>query len=116
MPLDTHAGLAYRPRLGRVVTGVDNVPGTGAALFRKLADAGVDLSIAVPVGMSGYRLQIGIGATDPALLKRVLGVQPSGQSAGGPSGGLSATGSRVRTTTVATIAVPASHPARTSLG
>jgi hypothetical protein len=57
-----------------VVTEVDNVPGTGAALFRKLADAGVDLSIAVPVGMSGDRLQIGLGATDPGLLKRVLGV------------------------------------------
>jgi len=28
----------------------------------------------VPVGMSGDRLQIGLGATDPGLLKRVLGV------------------------------------------
>lgn len=57
-----------------VVTELDNVAGTGAALFRKLADAGVDLSIAVPVGMSGDRIQMGLGATDPALLRRTLGV------------------------------------------
>ena len=57
-----------------VVTDVENRPGTGAALFRKLADAGVDLRVAVPVGMSGDSLQLGLGATDTALLKRALGV------------------------------------------
>ena len=57
-----------------VVTEVENRPGTGAALFRKLADAGVDLRIAVPVGMNGDSLQLGLGASDTALLKRALGV------------------------------------------
>ena len=57
-----------------VVTDVENRPGTGAALFRKLADAGVDLRIAVPIGMTGDSLQLGLGATDTALLKRGLGV------------------------------------------
>ena len=57
-----------------VVTEVENRPGTGAALFRKLADAGVDLRVAVPIGMSGDSLQLGLGATDTALLKRALGV------------------------------------------
>lgn len=57
-----------------VVTEVENRPGTGAALFRKLADAGVDLRIAVPIGMTGDNLQLGLGATDTALLKRALGV------------------------------------------
>lgn len=56
-----------------VVTEVDNVPGTGAALFRRLADAGVDLRIAAPVGMNGERLQLGLAATDAALLRRAVG-------------------------------------------
>jgi hypothetical protein len=55
-----------------VVTELDNKPGTGAALFRKLADAGVDLRVAVPIGMNGDRLQIGLGASDPAVLKGAL--------------------------------------------
>jgi hypothetical protein len=55
-----------------VVTEVENRAGTGAALFRKLADAGVDLRVAVPVGMSGDSLQIGLGASDTALLKKTL--------------------------------------------
>jgi hypothetical protein len=56
-----------------VVMEVDNRPGTGAEVMRKLADAGVDLRVAVPVGMSGDRLQLGLGATDTALLRRTLG-------------------------------------------
>jgi len=57
-----------------VVVELENRPGTGAAVTRKLADAGVDLQIAVPVGMSGDRVQMGFGARDTALLKRTLGV------------------------------------------
>ena len=57
-----------------VVVELENWPGTGAEVARKLADAGVDLQIAVPVGMSGDRIQIGFGARDTALLKRTLGV------------------------------------------
>ncbi|HYM84541.1 MAG TPA: hypothetical protein VEY67_10355 [Candidatus Dormibacteraeota bacterium] len=56
-----------------VVTEVEDRPGTGAALFRRLADAGVDLRAAVPVGMSGGRLQLALAATDAAGLKRALG-------------------------------------------
>jgi hypothetical protein len=56
-----------------VVTVLENRAGTGAELFGKLADAGVDLRAAVPVGMDGDRLQIALGASDPALLKRVIG-------------------------------------------
>jgi hypothetical protein len=65
------AGLSATP-IEMVVTELDNKPGTGAALFRKLADAGVDLRVAVPIGMSGDRLQIGLGASDPAVLKGAL--------------------------------------------
>ena len=56
-----------------VVVEMENRPGTGAEVARKLAAAGVDLRIAVPVGMNGDRLQIGFGASDTALLKRTLG-------------------------------------------
>ncbi len=57
-----------------VVVELENRPGTGAEVMRKLADAGVDLQIAVPVGMSGDRVQMGFGARDAALLRRTLGV------------------------------------------
>ena len=56
-----------------VVVEMENRPGTGAAIMRKLADAGVDLRIAFPVGMSGDKVQLGFGASDIALLKRILG-------------------------------------------
>ncbi len=55
-----------------VVTELENRPGTGAALFRRLADAGVNLQVATPIGMSGDRVQIALGATDAAALKAAL--------------------------------------------
>ena len=57
-----------------VVVELENRPGTGADITRKLAEAGVDLQIVVPMGMSGDRVQMGFGARDSALLKRTLGV------------------------------------------
>jgi hypothetical protein len=56
-----------------VVIELENRPGTGAEVMRKLADAGVDLRVAVPVGMNGDRLQVGLWATDAGLLRRTLG-------------------------------------------
>lgn len=56
-----------------VITELENRPGTGAALTKKLADAGVDLRVAVPIGMSGDKVRLAIGATDPGLLKATLG-------------------------------------------
>lgn len=56
-----------------VVVELENRPGTGADVMRRLADAGVDLRLAVPVGMNGDRIQMGFGATDAALLRRTLG-------------------------------------------
>ena len=57
-----------------VVVELEDRPGTGAEVTRKLADAGVDLQITVPVGMSGDRVRMAFGARDAALLKRTLGV------------------------------------------
>jgi hypothetical protein len=56
-----------------VVVELENLPGTGAEVMRKLASAGVDLRLVVPVGMNGDRIQLGFGATDSALLRRTLG-------------------------------------------
>jgi hypothetical protein len=56
-----------------MTTELENRPGTGAALFRRLADAGVNLLVAVPVGMSADRVQLALGATDTAALRRALG-------------------------------------------
>lgn len=66
------AGLSATA-IDMVVTEIENRPGTGAALFRKLADAGVDLRVAVPIGMNGDRLQLALGASDPARLKETIG-------------------------------------------
>ena len=55
------------------MTELPNRAGTGAALFRKLADAGVDLRVAVPIGMNGDSVQLALGATDSARLKAAIG-------------------------------------------
>jgi len=66
------AGLSATP-LEMVVTELDNRVGTGAEIFRKLAAAGVNLRAAVPIGMSGDRVQIALAASDSAALKAALG-------------------------------------------
>lgn len=55
-----------------VVTELDNRPGTGAALLKRLADAGVSLMVAVPVGYGTERVQLALGAGDTAALKAAL--------------------------------------------
>jgi predicted amino acid-binding ACT domain protein len=59
--------------LEMITTEIDNRPGTGAALFRKLADAGVNLRAAVPIGMGGDKVQIALAAEDASALKAALG-------------------------------------------
>ena len=56
-----------------VVTELDNRPGTGAALLRKLADAGVSLRVAVPIDRSEDKVQLALGADDAGALKAALG-------------------------------------------
>ena len=65
------AGLTAKA-IEMVVTELENRPGTGAALFRKLADAGVNLQVATPIGMSGDRVQLALGAADAGALKAAL--------------------------------------------
>ena len=66
------AGLQATP-LEMVVANLENRAGTGAELFRKLADAGINLRAAVPVGMSGNSVQLALAADDAAALKAALG-------------------------------------------
>lgn len=66
------AGVSATP-IEMFTAELENRPGTGAALFRKLADAGVDLRIAVPIGMSEDKVQLALGATDAAALRAALG-------------------------------------------
>jgi hypothetical protein len=66
------AGVSGSP-LEMVVTELENRAGTGAALMRKIADAGVNLRAAVPIGMSADRVQLALAADDTAALKAALG-------------------------------------------
>jgi hypothetical protein len=66
------AGLSGTP-LEMVVIELENRPGTGAELFRKLADAGVNLRAAVPIGMGGDTVQMAVAADDVSALKAALG-------------------------------------------
>ena len=59
--------------LEMVTTEIDNRPGTGAELFRKLADAGVNVRAAVPIGMGENRVQLALAAEDVAALRAALG-------------------------------------------
>jgi hypothetical protein len=66
------AGVSATP-IEMVVTELENRPGTGAALLRRLADAGISLRVAVPIGMSEDRVQLALGAADAGALKAALG-------------------------------------------
>ena len=56
-----------------MTTEIDNQPGTGAELFRKLADAGVNVRAAVPIGMGENRVQLALAADDAGALRAALG-------------------------------------------
>jgi hypothetical protein len=59
--------------LEMVTAKIDNRPGTGAELFRKLADAGVNVRAAVPIGMDENRVELALAADDAAALRAALG-------------------------------------------
>jgi hypothetical protein len=66
------AGVVGTP-IEVVVAEIANRPGTGAALFRRIADAGVSLRFAVPIGTSGDTVQVALGADDASALKAAAG-------------------------------------------
>jgi hypothetical protein len=54
---------------------MENQPGAGAATFRKLADAGVNADLLVPVRVSDDLFFAVICVEDPAKARRSLGVR-----------------------------------------
>jgi hypothetical protein len=69
---DAGIGYARRPTL---TIRMENQPGGGAATFRKLADAGVNADLLVPVRVSDHLFFAGICVDDPDRARRALGVQ-----------------------------------------
>jgi len=58
---------------------MENQPGAGAATFRKLADAGVNADLLVPVRVSDDLFFAVMCVDDPDKARRALGVQVIGE-------------------------------------
>jgi len=70
----TDVGATYTRRPALTIR-MENQPGTGAATFRKLADAGVNAELLVPVRVSDDLFFAVICVDDPDKARRALGVQ-----------------------------------------
>lgn len=68
------AGVGYARRPALTIR-MENQPGAGAATFRKLADAGVNTDLLVPVRVSDDLFFAVICVDDPDKARRALGVQ-----------------------------------------
>ena len=68
------AGIEYLLRPALTVR-MENLPGAGAAAFRRLAEAGVNVDLLLPVRISDEEFFAVICADDPAAAERTLGGQ-----------------------------------------
>jgi len=68
------AGLSYAMRPALTIR-MENQPGTGAATFRKLADAGVNADLLLPVRVSDELFFAVICVDDQDKARRALGAQ-----------------------------------------
>jgi hypothetical protein len=66
------AGIAYR-ELPIVTAAIEDTPGTAAAAARRLADAGVNIELLAPVGMSGQKVVVAFGVDKVDEARRALG-------------------------------------------
>jgi len=71
------AGIGYTMRQALTIR-LENQPGTGAATFRKLADAGVNTDLLLPVRVSDDLFFAVICVDDAIKARRALGVQVIG--------------------------------------
>ena len=55
-----------------VVTAIPDQPGSLAKIARKLADAGVNIEAAVPIGMAGTNVHVAFATSDPAKAKSAV--------------------------------------------
>lgn len=53
---------------------LEHAPGSLAAATRKLADAGINIEAAVPMGMSGGNVSVSFATDNPAKAREILGV------------------------------------------
>ena len=67
-------GIPYTIRTALTIR-MENQPGTGAATFRKLAEAGVNADVLLPVRVSDDLFFAVICVDDPDKARRALGVQ-----------------------------------------
>ncbi len=56
-----------------VTASIASKPGSLAAVARKLADAGVNIEAAMPVGMAGANVHVAFATDDPAKAREALG-------------------------------------------
>jgi hypothetical protein len=68
------ADIGYRMRPALTIR-MENQPGAGAATFRRLADAGVNADLLLPVRVSDDLFFAVVCVDDPDKARRALGVQ-----------------------------------------
>jgi len=68
------ASIGYQLRPA-ITARMQNVPGAGAATFRKLADAGINVEFLLPVRISDDEFYAVIAVDDPAAAEAALGQQ-----------------------------------------
>jgi hypothetical protein len=68
------ASIGYQLRPA-ITARMHNVPGAGAATFRKLADAGINVEFLLPVRISDDELYAVIAVDEPAAAEAALGEQ-----------------------------------------
>jgi hypothetical protein len=56
-----------------VPASLENKPGSLAAAARRLADAGVNIDAAMPIGMNGDKVTVAFATSDPAKARIALG-------------------------------------------
>jgi hypothetical protein len=66
------AGFSTR-EIELVTATLADKPGTLAAAFRKLADAGVNVEAAMPTGMNADGVNVGFATDDPTKARQALG-------------------------------------------
>ena len=66
-----------------MTTALEHTPGSLAAAARKLADAGINVQGALPVGMSEGKVSIAFATDQPAKARELIGsAEPAGIGVG----------------------------------
>jgi hypothetical protein len=66
------AGITYR-QVELVAAALEDRPGTLAQAARRIADAGVNIELLIPTGMTGSRVTVAFGVDDAVAARQALG-------------------------------------------